>query len=138
LLSQGIWADDLARLYKRIEATQDALPEHVLEAARNAVHGQFEDRHPDYSSSDSESTLQDQIDALRNLAPQVGIPADRLERTISEIEQRISEINEEVSPAAEPSVTGRSGADSDIFDDDALRNLFEPLIHEWDQALFST
>lgn len=138
LLGGGIWADDLARLYRRIEAARDALNHHVLEAAAKAVHGQFEDQHSDYSSSDSESTLQDQIDALRNLAPQVGIPADRLEKTISRIEQRISEINEDVSPAAGPSVTGRSSADSDVFDDDALRNLFEPLIHEWDQAPCST
>lgn len=130
LLSNGIWADDLARLYKRIHTSRDALNGHVLEAAAQAIQGQFEDQHPDYGSVDSESTLQDQIEALRDLAPQVGVPADRLARTISSIEQRISEINEDVLPATQPSVIGRSGADSDVFDDDALRNLFASLTRE--------
>jgi hypothetical protein len=114
------------------------LDHHVLEVAMEAARCQFDDQHTDFSSSDSASTLQDQIDALRGLAPQVGVPTDKMERAISAIERRISEIDEDVSPAAQPPVTGSSGVDSDAFDDIALRNLFEPLINELDGSPCST
>jgi hypothetical protein len=130
MLRSGLWADELDKLYSAILDAQDALDPEVLEVANEVVNDEFENAHSHGSDSDSESTLQDHIEALRRLAQRAGIAQDRLENAVCSIENRIQDINEKVSQAHSPSVTGYSRRDSDVFDDTALRNLFEPLVRE--------
>jgi hypothetical protein len=57
------------------------------------------------------------------------VPTDVLERTVAKIEERISEISEATDPAPSPSLSADAIKEAENFDDNALRNLFAPLIN---------
>jgi hypothetical protein len=123
-----MWPDDLDRMYGAIEYEHDLLAEDVFEAANEAIVRGFDAAREDAASIDSESTLEDHIKAFERLAPRVGIPGERLNKAISEIQGRISEIDQSVEEASPPDFSGRLPREKDKFDDAALRNLFAPLI----------
>jgi hypothetical protein len=103
------------------------LGENVFEAADEAVEQEMENAYSNAAEIDSESTLEDQIKALRSLASRASIRSERLDSAVSAFEKRISDIKERVSTTEPPSFTGRTPRETDTFNDAALRNLFEPL-----------
>ncbi len=66
---------------------------------------------------------------LNGLLRKFGVPTDVLERTVAKIEERISEISEATDPASSPSLSADAIKEVENFDDNALRNLFAPLIN---------
>ena len=127
LFEQGLHADDLEKLYAAIDTARKVLGENVFEAADGAVEQEIENAYSNAAEIDSESTLEDQIKALRSLASRVSISSERLDSAVFAFESCISEIKERVSTTEPPSFTGRTPRETDTFDDAALRNLFEPL-----------
>jgi hypothetical protein len=123
-----MWPDELDRMYSAIENERELLTPDVFNAANEAVICTIESAREDATSVDSESTLEDHIKALKRLAPRAGIPPEKLNKAISDIQDRISEIDEDVEEASSPDFSGRLPRDKDRFDDAALRNLFAPLV----------
>ena len=91
---------------------------------------QVEEIESSVANVESESMLEDQIRVLRELAPRAGVSAEKLHRAVETIEIRISEIAAKVDAASPPDVSGPSLIEREIFDDEALRNLFAPLIEQ--------
>jgi DNA polymerase III delta prime subunit len=125
---ESVWADDLGTMWDAIESARDVLAGEVFDAARNAVVREVEEARSSADATDSESTLDDHIKTLERLAPQAGVPATKLAHALSLIQERIAEINERTEEAPAPAFSGRSPREVDRFDDDALRNLFAPLV----------
>ncbi len=125
---EGAWADDLGTMWDAIEDARDVLGRDVFDAARGAVVREIEEAGSTADGTDSESTLSDHIKMLERLAPQAGVPAAKLAYALSVIQNRIVELNEQTEEAPSPSFSGRQPREVDRFDDEALRNLFAPLV----------
>ena len=125
---ESVWVDDLGTMWDAIEGARDVLAGDVFDAARNAVVREVEEVRSSADATDSESTLDDHIKTLERLAPQAGVPATKLANALSLIQERIAEINERTEEAPAPAFSGRSPREVDRFDDDALRDLFAPLV----------
>jgi DNA polymerase III delta prime subunit len=130
MIKEGMWADELESLYVAMDSARDELDACVFDAADDAIERQIENAYENAATADSESTLEDQIKAVHSLASRAGVSAERVDIAVSMIQNRISEINERVSTAEPPSFTGQLPSETDTFDDDALRSLFEPLTRE--------
>jgi hypothetical protein len=129
ILEGGMRADDLEELSSAIESAGNVFDENVGIAVNDAVEREIDNSYLNVADIDSESMLEDQIMALQNLSPRAGISAERLDRAVSVLKDRISEINEAASEAEPPSFTGRAPWEPEVFDDIALRGLFEPLTY---------
>lgn len=99
----------------------------VREALCDAVRREFKENRKRIQDEENESSLNDRIDALRKFAPRFGIAKDELETAIAAVEERIAEIEEQSSRSSAPQLHPPM-AQSEKFDDVALRNLFIPLL----------
>jgi hypothetical protein len=104
------------------------LPNSVTGAFQKAALDEFEENNRRIREEDSESSLSDRIDALKKLAPRFGVPVSVLESAVSAIEDRIGEIGERSTQASSPSFPSSRKRDEEKFDDNALRDLFTPLL----------
>ena len=120
-------SDSLSSIVDAVDAAQD-LPSSVTDALQNAVMEEFEENSSRIRDEDSESSLSDRIDALKKFAPRFKISDALLASAIWEIEGRIEEIEDSSSVASSPSIVPSKPRERESFDDEALRNLFVPLL----------
>ena len=80
------------------------------------------------ANEDSTSTLEDRKTTLTKLAPRAGITQAELASALEIIEERISRLEEQAEDAEEPTFSGATNEETDLFDDRALMNLFAPLL----------
>jgi hypothetical protein len=125
---ETVWVDDLGTMWDAIDDARDGLNDEVFDAARRAVAREVEQARSNADTIDSESTLEDQIKTLKRLAPKAGVPTAKLAYALSAINERIAEISERTEEASSPEFSGRQPREVDRFDDNALRNLFAPLV----------
>jgi DNA polymerase III delta prime subunit len=130
ILDGPLWGDDLESMCEAIDPARDVLSEDVFEAAKRAIIREVDDAMEGAAGSDSGSTLEDHVTALKRLAPRAGVTEYKLDQAVTAIENRISEINERTSEASPPSFSGWSPRQTDKFDDLALRDLFAPLVSD--------
>ncbi|MBB4101410.1 hypothetical protein GGR46_005002 [Sphingomonas kyeonggiensis] len=122
-------SDNLATMVEAVDEAGKALPESILSAVEAAALSEFDDVENRIRDEDSESSLSDHIEALKKFAPRFGVPDAILARAVSSVEDRIAEIEERSAPASSPSFSS-THRQVEKFDNDALRNLFTPLLDE--------
>jgi len=122
-------SDDLSSITDSIEEDRIALPITIIEALHEAVRGEFVEIKERVREDDSESTLNDRIEELTKLALKFNVSDYTLNNAISIIEERIAEIEQIDTPASSPKYKSSTSED-DKFDNEAIRNLFAPLIDE--------
>ena len=123
------FSDDLENISDATEAWRHVLGDRIRNAVEQAIRTEIDQVHDIVADIDSESTLKDHIATLKKLGERVAIPPPLLERAIATVMERIGEVEEKTSISASPSFKAGSARDADIFDDVALRNLFEPLLN---------
>lgn len=125
------WSDSeaLSSIADNIEKAGNHIPTSIALALHDAVLEEFAEIDNRVQEEDSESALSDKIDELKKLAPIYGVPDHILEDAISTIEYRIGEIEERTTPASSPRFVSPE-KEADTFDDEALRNLFTPLLND--------
>ena len=80
-------------------------------------------------SEQSDAALQEYISSLRKWGNRFSIPRESVDAIVSKIGERIQAIQEEDEPVTPESPSFKASADvSDEFDDEALENLFSPLL----------
>lgn len=128
VLDGYIPADNLPEICDAIEEARDNLSAEVAEAAGRAIRRQIDEADTIASEIDSESTLDDHIEAVKRLGKRVEVSSDRLEAAIATYQGRIAEIQQSESEAEEPSFTGSQARERDRFDDKAMTDLFSLLL----------
>lgn len=122
-------SDDLTSITDCIEEARIVVPTTVVNALQQAVREEFSEIRDRVLGDDSESVLNDRIYELKKLASKFDVSDRILKDAISIIENRIAEIEERTTPASSPQYKSSSKY-SDKFDDEALRDLFAPLIND--------
>ncbi len=126
LLANGMASDDLANIAEALESNRSSVA--VLSALERAIRHEFEDIETVVADMDSESTLNEHIDALVRLGPIAGIPDLIVERAVDQVNVRLSELQSEAEAATAPALAPAPIRDRKEFDDVALNNLFASLI----------
>ena len=126
-LMQSVNIDELDNICEAVESAGSAVSPAVATAVEGAVAEVFDEIEEFIQDEDSESTLLDHISSLRKWAPRYGVPKASLDTAVSSIEERIEDISETAPARASVRFGGGSDA-SDKFDDEALNNLFAPLV----------
>jgi hypothetical protein len=129
MLDGYIFPDDLDNILDSIEHYEHVIDARVVEAVNDALRAQFDRVDSLIEDVDNESTLDDHIKAIKRFAPRIGIADEVLQRAISRIEEKKSAIEEASSRAELPSFLASIPQETDKFDDQALENLFAPLVH---------
>ncbi|MCY4342226.1 MAG: restriction endonuclease [Gammaproteobacteria bacterium] len=119
--------DELDGIFNAVESAKSAMSPLIAKAVEEAVLEQFD--HIEYfvEGEESEAALRDCISTLKRWASRYSIPETALNAAVSEVERRIEMIEDDVPDSESPSF-GVSEIASDIFDDEALGNLFAPLL----------
>jgi hypothetical protein len=120
--------DNLPKICDAIDDAGRELSDDVHDAANGAVRRQIDDAESIVSDMDSESALDDHMEAIQRLGLRVGISSERIQAAISVIESRILEIRDRETEAEEPEFTGSQTRERDIFDDDEMNDLFASLL----------
>lgn len=127
LLTWGLPTEDFENLLDAIEAADPPVSGRVREAGLEAIRREISEVAETIQNIDSESTLEEHAKVLARLAPLADIPPDALAHALTKVEDRISEIAE-ATPVWEPPAIPTPTSEPDVFDDDAIRNLFAPLL----------
>ena len=122
-----ISTDDLETISDAVDVAGSAISPLVATAVERAVLTHFDEIEEVIESEESESTLRDCISSLRKWAGRFTIPRTSLDNAVSKIEERIEMIENEPTTPRSPSFKASKGA-SDEFDDEALKDLFAPLL----------
>ncbi len=122
------WAscDTLSNL---VDLTDEAeVPQSIKEALHMAVLEIFEDNRNAIIEDDSEHSLSDRIENLKNFARHFEIPSNVLTNAISETEDRILELRDQENDDESFNYPISKDHEKEKFDDNDLRNLFTPLL----------
>ncbi len=79
---------------------------------------------------DSESTLKQHIDTIEKLSKRVGMSANVISNAVETVRDRITKLEEETEVSSSPSFRSGRPPEKDTFDDEALKNLFVPLLQQ--------
>ncbi len=125
-------SDDLSSLDDAMEEAGKVVPKSIFSALEVAVREEFEEIEMRVQEEENESALSDRIDALKKFAPRYGITEKMLNAAVSAVEDRIAQIEEYSSPSSSPQFSSDSSrrGKAENFDNDALRDLFVPLLEE--------
>ena len=99
----------------------------IIAAMERAIVREIEELPARVAELDSESTLNDHMGYLGVLGPRAGVPNSDIERDEKIVKERIEAIEEETTTADAPEIP-RNKRENEPFDDDAIRNLFAPLL----------
>lgn len=123
--------DDLEKISDAVDEAGSAISTLVAKAVKNAVLAHcrsFEDI-IEYEKCDF--TLRDYILLFRKWSKRFSIPQEYVGTVVSKIEERIQTIQDEDVPVTPEATSFTAPADvSDEFDDEALENLFSPLLRD--------
>ena len=122
-------SDDLSTLLDEVDELGENIPASISSALETAILEEFDEIESRVQEEDNESSLHDRIDALKKFAPRFSVPEEVLNSAVSTVEERIAEIEEQSAPASSPTFSS-SKWQPEEFDNDALRNLFAPLLDE--------
>ncbi|WP_221938872.1 hypothetical protein [Mycobacterium sp. KBS0706] len=125
LLENGMASDDLTRIAEAVNRSRASAA--VLTALDAAIRHEIEEVETIVADMDSESTLEEHMDALGRLGPIAGLPIPVVERALEQVKSRIAQLEAETEEATPP-VAVSQRRDSDKFDDVALNNLFSSLL----------
>ena len=128
MLSRGMDLDDLERISDAIIMTEETFGANIVGAAQEAVRQAFDEIDRTVADMNSESTLEEQKATLKKLAPRGGIADAELESALDTVNARIAALADEAEAAEVRSFSGAANKETDKFDDDALANLFAPLL----------
>lgn len=125
-------SDDLASITDAVTEAGEAIPSGINTALELAVLEEFEEIENRVQDEDNESALSDRIDALKKFAPRFGIPEQKLNAAVSAVEDRIGQIEERSASSSSPHFSSETATrtKAEKFDNDALRDLFTPLLEE--------
>lgn len=129
MLSGPLDPDDLDRIVTSIDANEATLGGKFDNEVNSAIPEMIENVGGNLGHIGSDSTLTDYIATVEKLADRIGYNQEAVSIATSAIHSRIEEVNEDAAKEEELSVTG-GGAITDVFDDQELKNLFEPLLAE--------
>lgn len=131
MLGGSLDPDDLERVVTSIDTNKANLG-HMFDGEINtAIPKMIESVSDNLGHVDSDSTLSDYISTVEKLANRIGYNPQAVESAKRAIQSRIEEVNENAAQDEELSVTGED-VQEDTFDDQDLKNLFEPLLAEED------
>jgi hypothetical protein len=123
------WADSdvLSTLVDAVDAGGSNVPASISSGLETAILEEFDQIGSRVREEDNESSLTDRIDALKKFAPRFGVPEAVLHRAVVTVEERIGEIEKHSAPEASPTFPPTKRV-PEKFDNDALKNLFAPLL----------
>ena len=127
-IRHAYWGDDVENLWDAIQGHSDLIGEAVFEAGHASIDRFFSAVKDRVEDLDDEHNLDEELNALKALAPVAGVPPETLERAIAAVEGRKRRIKEQQEEASEPSLTSRSRTEEDRFGNAELAGLFGPLI----------
>lgn len=104
------------------------LPVSITHALQAAVLEEFEENSSRICEEDSDYSLYERSDVLKKFAPHFGVPDTLLNRAISAINERLGEIEDQCNVAISPSFPLSNKFEQEVFDDNALRDLFTTLL----------
>jgi hypothetical protein len=128
MLELGVPSDELEQISNTLDIFTRSTSEKMKEAVREAIQREVDDTKQIVKELDSESTLKDHIKTLRVLSERAGIQVHRIEKAVEIVETRIAELEDERPEPSSPSVKLADTTDAVKFDDDAIINLFSPLL----------
>ena len=121
--------DDLEKISDAVDVAGSAISPLVATAVEDAILAHFESIEDLIESEQSDSILQEYISSLQKWGNRFSIPRKTVDTVVSKIEERIQTIQAEDEPVTPESPSFIASADvSDEFDDEALENLFRPLL----------
>jgi len=123
--------DDLERIVTSIDANKANLGQMFDDEINTAIPDMIENVGGNLGHVDSDSTLSDYISTVEKLANRIGYNPQAVDSAKRAIQSRIEEVSEDAAKEEELSVTG-GDMRTDTFDDQDLKNLFEPLLAEED------
>ena len=121
--------DDLEKISEAVDLAGSAISPLVAKAVEEEVLTHFDLMEDLIENEQSDADLAEWISWVRKWGGRFSIPPKSVDTVVSKIEERIQEIQEEDEPVApqSPSFTAAEEV-SDEFDDEALENLFRPLL----------
>lgn len=128
MLERGVRSDDLEKISDAVERWKTRAGDRVENAVESAIRSEIDDVGRLVGDLDSESTLEDHIKSLRNLAKRVGIVSHEVEKAVEIVKARIAELRDEAAEPTSPSIKAPAELSSSSFDDVAIANLFAPLM----------
>lgn len=128
-LLQSINTDDLNTISNAVQSAESVISTSVAEGIECAVIEQVDEIMDNIAYEESEFTLRDYISFLQECAPCYGIPNPILDAAVSAIQDRIYEIEYE-DPTFQPPDFRSLTSESEEFDDEAIKNLFAPLLSD--------
>jgi DNA polymerase III delta prime subunit len=128
MLERGVTSDDLEKISDAVERWKARAGDRVENAVESAIRSEIDDVGRLVGDVDSESTLEDHIKSLRNLAKRVGIVSQEVEEAVEIVKARIAELRDEAAEPTSPSIKAPLELNSSSFDDVAIANLFAPLL----------
>lgn len=114
-------------MVEAIEENDKVLSPAVSEAAMDAIRESVVGEEYSIEATDSESSLEEQIRMMQKLGPKAGISDSAVAVAVEKVQTRIAQLEDQTSVESSPAFTG-SPFEPDAFDDNALKNLFSPLL----------
>ncbi|WP_332774164.1 hypothetical protein [Phenylobacterium sp.] len=126
LLESEPASDDLVAIADEIDRA--TAPNGLIEALNAAIKAEFDNLYRKVEDMDSESSLSDHMDSLRELAPGAGIPAAVVRQAEISVNSRIERVRDEEEESDEPPSVQQTQPRPHTFDDDELNTLFASLL----------
>ena len=126
---QSVSMDELDKISDVVDGAGSAISSSIAAAVERAVLEAFDEIEERIDYEDSESTLLEYVSFLEKWAPQYSIPQTSLDTSVSRIQDRIEMIEDEALTPESPKFMASTEV-SDNFDDNALKNLFAPLLSD--------
>jgi len=124
--------DDLDRLLNAIDAHESVLGAFFQADIEAAIPRMIENVRENLDHVDSDSTLNDFVEAVEKLAQRIGHNPNAVDAAKQAIQRRIDKVSEQAVSDEELSVSGEDLHATDRFDDRDLENLFAPLVADKD------
>lgn len=130
VLGGGMASDDLETLADEIESHEAILSDDVKEALTAAIVREVEETEAALDALDSESEVDEYMRVLKKLAPRAHVSEHSLENAVQSAAVRVAIIEDSTEVASEPAFSSPPTRTAEVFDDAALRALFDPLVAE--------
>lgn len=130
MIKSGMSSDELEEISDAVEEWDAMLDGATTDAVEDAIRIEIDEVDSIIADIDSDSTLHDHIEMLRKLAGRAAISPQDLDAAVEIVMDRIAEVEAHTSVSEAPSVNAASTAETDRFDDEAIRNLFAPLVSQ--------
>jgi energy-coupling factor transporter ATP-binding protein EcfA2 len=128
MIEQNMTSDELEKISDAVDQWSHQLTDEVFRAVDDAIRNEIDNVGNVVEEIDSESTLKDHIDTIRKLSKRSGISAEIVSNAVEKVRERIEKLEKETDVSDSPSFRGGAGPDKETFDDEALKNLFAPLL----------